>query len=128
MALVRRHAQTGRIMTFDAVNPFNAIMGRLPPRGPQVHLGEFRTIGRKHHPSGNTILGEADIVMVPAFPRNPGSRKILLELYSDYLLTHYDLIDQDGFWQLWKRKSLKITTPQKDGAASAKELLTCGDE
>jgi hypothetical protein len=108
--LLRRHLQPGdRVTTIAYANPFSFALGLQPARdGPQWWDLNF-SFDQKHYPSAESFLGSASLVMVPRFTDrthgwNFDTVDLMLNRYSDYLLSHFQLVETSDHWILYRRR------------------------
>lgn len=104
VALLKRAAPKGSILTLDMTNPFNALLGRDPPEGVDVFQAYGRTIGESTQPRSAAFFRDSDIVMVPAFPRNAQSGALMRRIHAPYLREHFQVAARSRFWMVLTRK------------------------
>lgn len=103
LSMLAKHAPRGSILTLDMVNPFNALLGRKPPKGVNVFLAYQRTIGEDLHPRADDLFRDVDVVMIPALSKNAQSGELLARLYAPYLRQHFEVVAKDRFWTVLTR-------------------------
>jgi hypothetical protein len=103
-AMLRRNGVTGKsVFTFDFVNPFPLMfdLPRLPGGWSWIDPG--RNMNKATGRPPETILGRADLVMVPKFPVSLNSTAVLQDLYGATLMQNFHRIDQTAYWTLFAR-------------------------
>jgi hypothetical protein len=108
--LLRRHLLPGdSVTTIAFANPFSFALGLQPAHdGPQWWDLHFN-FDENHHPTAESFLGAASLVMVPrkVDPHAGGfdTVEVMLHLYGGYLAAHFRPLDSSDHWLLYRRIS-----------------------
>ncbi len=88
----------GRIQLLDRVNPLPFMLGFEPPRGADL-FWEPTAPPR----AAETVLGDADYVLLPKASTAPGFSETLHQRYAPYLAQHFPLREETALWILYTR-------------------------
>jgi hypothetical protein len=108
--LLRKYLAKGdRVATIAYINPFSFALGLRPARGGEQWWGIDLSFDRRAHPSPESFLSDASLVMVPkrgAGPQGWGFETVdaMLELYGDYLRANFKAIASSDAWILYRRR------------------------
>ncbi len=107
MQLLEAHRLPGEhVMCLDFTNPFSFGLWIPPARGGTTNLQFHGSFDEKHHVSAENLFGSSELVMMP---RQDSDLELLAGLhlvYSPYLHSHYDLVEESRSWQLYRRRAL----------------------
>lgn len=107
--LLRANLQRGdRVTTFANTDPFSFALGIPPAKDGLLSWDLNITFDQNHHPTAQDFLGDATLVMVPRFAdRSAGccfeTPDMMLQLYGDYLHSHFQEIASTDAWILYRR-------------------------
>lgn len=93
---------SGKVFVFDMGNPFNALLGREPPRGVDAWNHNGRTLTEKLYRAPEAMLADVDVVMVPKMPTELGTTQVLEEVYGRYLRNRFQLVGKSDYWVAYK--------------------------
>jgi len=93
-----------RVIVFDFANPYSFLLGWSPPTGDQTtHTYGIDTKEKVAIPA-DQLLHDTTVVMVPKTAIEPYARDGMLQFYGEYLRENFELVHQDQYWDVWKRK------------------------
>lgn len=105
-ALLRSHSKpSDRIVTMDLCNPFSYALQRVPPTGDAIYWNQ-QTFSRNVHLDPERVFRQAAIVMVPKKPIESRPERRPMDVYADFIDTHYTLGAESTFWRLYQRRSI----------------------
>lgn len=107
-------SREARVESFDFMNSFPFASLRPPNKGGAVGWQVGFTINAQRYPSAERTLANADAVMIPRYPGNPGAPQLLLNVYADYLREHFALKAESQHWFLLTRKAAGSSEPEID--------------
>ena len=110
VSLLSTHGVRQGLVALDRETYFAALLDIAPIPGRLWCLHPGRTIDRATAPAAETMFAEAEYILV----RKDNdvdylqrlARDFLLEVYGRYLRENYQLLDEDSYWELWRRKKL----------------------
>jgi hypothetical protein len=102
--LASHNVQSGKILTFDLANPFNFLSGGPPSKGDYSWFHAGRNISRNAHISASDLFEDVNYIMLPTFPMNYETTRLLLEIYGEHLERAYALIGKTKCWTLYGRR------------------------
>ena len=107
--LLQRNLKKGdRVSTFAFANPFSFALG-LPPANDDLLFWDVNiSFDQSHFPTPEEFLGSASLVMVPRLTdRSQGwgfqTVDLMVEIYGDYLRSHFHEIASTDTWMLYRR-------------------------
>ena len=109
VSLLSMHGVRQGLVALDRETYFAAFLNIAPIPGRLWCLHPGRTIDRATAPPAETMFAETEYILV----RKDGdvdylqllARDFLLEVYGRYLRETYQLLDEDAYWELWRRKA-----------------------
>lgn len=103
--LLRRPRRLGgSVFTLDTTNPFNALLGRSPPKGVDSWYHAGRTFNEASYRAPEQVFADVDVIMVPKAPVQPASHRLLEQLYGSYIDSHYTMVETSDYWRAYARK------------------------
>ena len=99
---------SGKIITFDLANPFNFLTGGQPSEGDYSWFHAGRNISRKAYIPPKYLFQDVNYIMIPVFPMQYDTKKILLELYGKYIDENYLILGENRYWRLYGISKLDI--------------------
>lgn len=93
----------GPVFTFDLQNPFNAMLGRQPPRGDNSWNHYGRTFNEHIFLKPEQALADVRIIMDPKDPMEMYSEHFLMKNYHDYISKHFRLAGESTYWRIYQR-------------------------
>lgn len=93
----------GTAITFDFSNPFSTVLGIRPATGDYTWYHPERNISEKLHIDADNFFADVDYVMVPKYPSAKGSKELLLKIYSEYLIKHFNVVDDTPLWIIYRK-------------------------
>lgn len=99
---------TGSVYTFDLQNPFNAMLGRRPPRGDSSwnHFG--RTFDQHRFLPPQQSLHDVNVIMDPKDPMEVYSARFQKSNYADYLSRNFNLAKETTYWRIYLRAPSRV--------------------
>ena len=104
LRLLRKLGGIHRVEDFDFVNPFPFALQWPATRGGLWCWHEGFSFSEAAHPTPEQAFGDADILMLPKYPGEPTSFESMRKIYSDYVATHFQPIDESDQWYVLRRK------------------------
>lgn len=107
--LLRANLRSGdRVTTLGFTDPFSFALGIPPANDGPLWWDLDVSFNRNHYPPAQDFLGHATLVMVPRLTdRSSGccfaTPDLMLELYGDYLHSHFQEIVSTDTWILYRR-------------------------
>jgi hypothetical protein len=95
----------GKVFVFDMGNPFNALLGRVPPVGVDAWNHKGRTISEERYRPAEVMFADVDVVMVPKAPSELSTTQLLTEIYGPYLRQHYRHAGKSDYWDAYSRRA-----------------------
>ncbi|PPC88452.1 MAG: hypothetical protein CTY31_02180 [Hyphomicrobium sp.] len=100
--------EKSRLAVLGYGDPFSATLGLPPAHGMPIWLVPNISFNRHSHPTSQTVLGNADYVMVPVISStNQGCCQEFVEelmaVYGIYLSQHFTQTKQSQHWTLYQR-------------------------
>lgn len=108
LALLRQYRHpTETVMSLDFTNPFSFGLGIKPAPGGTTVLQYRTTFDQTHRQSAQSLFASADVVMLPQpdFFSDGTLEYSIVPIYGGYLNSHFTLIAQTKYWQLYRRNS-----------------------
>lgn len=93
----------GPVYTFDLQNPFNAMLGRRPPKGDASWNHYGRTFNEHIFLKPEQALADVQIIMDPKDPMEMYSEHFLLKNYGQYISTNFRPAAETTYWRIYKR-------------------------
>jgi hypothetical protein len=107
-ALLRRDPRlTGTVFALDICNPFNALLGRRPPRGDNSWNHYRRTFNERDYLPPEVALADARVLMEPKNPMEVYSAVLLKREYQTYVRRHFAPVAESTYWRAWVRVPTK---------------------
>jgi hypothetical protein len=97
----------GPVYTYDLQNPFNAMLGRSPPRGDSSWNHYGRTFNEHIFLPPQKALADVQVVMDPKDPMELYSELYQKSNYARYLASHFELARETTYWRIYRRTSGK---------------------
>ena len=94
-----------RVAVLDFVNPFSAGMTLPPPAGDSAWYHWGRTLNREHHPEAEEYFADVDLILDPKAPIEAWTANGMRDIYSSYILEHFELATETGYWRIYRRGS-----------------------
>jgi hypothetical protein len=99
-----------RIVTIDYANPFSFALGTQPARDSLLWWNLHYSFDREHAPTAQEFLGDASLAMAPRLTdRRFGccfeTPDLMMELYGDYLYSHFHEVASNDSWTLYRRNA-----------------------
>ncbi len=91
------------IMSLDFTNPFSYGLQARPAQGGTTWLQYNVDFDYWHKPSGEELLGSADLVMFPIRNGESTLRETVPRLYGTYLGQHFTVVGESAEWRLFRR-------------------------
>ena len=98
-------AAGGRVMTLDFGNPFPALLNAPPPKGVLFSMYAGRQADGLTAQDPGLTLGDAEWLMIPAFPVHWDSANMLLTAQADRLAREWTPAAENEHWRLLRRKN-----------------------
>jgi hypothetical protein len=95
---------SGKILAFDTVNPFNALLNRPAPLGSPSFIDADISISGDVHPSPGQMFSDVGVVMVPRKPLKSGTFELLASLYGEPLRRSFKLAARSPCWDAYLRR------------------------
>jgi hypothetical protein len=105
-ALSNLDVSPGGIFVLDLANPFSMALDAPPPRDDMPWFQWDRTFSNEAYLPAETLLANIRIVMEP----KPGNENIQV-LYSSYILSNFDLVQETEHWRIYRRSSAQPQGP-----------------
>jgi hypothetical protein len=103
--LLRRDPRlSGKVLTLDMANPFNALLGRSAPVGVDSWYHAGRNFNEATYRPPEQVFGDVDVVMVPKAPVQPDSHRLLGRLYGDHIARNYEPVATSDYWRAYRVK------------------------
>jgi len=100
--LLRRDPRlSGKVLTLDMANPFNALLDRSAPVGVDSWYHAGRNFNEATYRRPEQVFGDVDVVMVPKAPVQPGSHRLLGRLYGDHIARNYEPVATSDYWRAY---------------------------
>jgi hypothetical protein len=93
----------GPVYTFDLQNPFNAMLGRRPPRGDASWNHYMRTFDEHIFLKPEQALQDVQIIMDPKDPMEMYSEYFLMKNYKSYVSEHFRPVAETTYWRIYQR-------------------------
>ena len=93
-----------QLLAFDHETWFPVFFDVEPRKGRLWCLHVGRTISREVAPTANALFANVQHVIVPKSAVRAQPRAFLLDRYGDHLAAHYELVDENEHWRLFRRK------------------------
>jgi hypothetical protein len=93
----------GPVYTFDLQNPFNAMLGRRPPRGDNSWNHFQRTFNQHVFLKPEQALGDVQIIMDPKDPMDLYSEVFLMNDYKEYIAKNFRPVRETTYWRIYQR-------------------------
>jgi hypothetical protein len=113
-----------RVESFDFTNPFPFASLRPPNGGGPVCWQLGFTVSEARFPDPARTFENADAIVIPKFPGNPGTPQLLLRIYADYLREHFTWRAESSHWFLLVRKEPSAVGPELDLAKISDAIAT----
>ena len=111
--LLRRHATPhSRVWTMAFCNPFTFALGLHSPRGDCFFWLKGWMMDRDHYPAADRVLREVTLIMEPKRPLVLGNRRLLKNVYRDYMTRHFRKLDETALWILYRRVDAPAGAPE----------------
>ena len=94
---------SGKIVNFDLANPFNFLTGGSPPEGDYSWFHAGRNISKTAYLAAPTLFRDVSYVMVPTFPMNYETTRLLWAIYGKYMAREYVVLAKSKLWTLYVR-------------------------
>jgi hypothetical protein len=91
------------LLVFDLTNPFSFMLGLPPARGGLSWFHLQRTFSRKSYIHPDELFAKAEVIMVPKVAAVATTRDALLEIYGEYMRSHYTVAAENKYWTIWSR-------------------------
>ena len=92
------------VSVLDYVNPYSFLLDLKPPTGDYSFIDKYRNITKTIHIPAKTIYQSSDYIMVPKFPINHPTNKLLEELYGPYIESNYMRAKESDYWYVYSRR------------------------
>lgn len=96
---------TGPVFTYDMSNPFNALLGRRPPRGDASWWGYGRNFNSDIFMAPEIALADVQVIMDPKDPAELLTARGLRKNYSNYVDKNFVLAQNSAYWLVYRRVS-----------------------
>jgi hypothetical protein len=106
---------SGKVFVFDMGNPFNALLGREPPRGVDAWNHNGRTLTPEIHRPAEAMFADVDVVMVPKLPTELATTEVLLQVYGGYLSQGFEIAAVSDYWRAFRRRVPRVRAPSPAG-------------
>lgn len=93
-----------RVFAIDFINPFPFLLAAPYPKGQPVWMHGEGTFNREHYVPTEIIFADADVLLLPRESCNPWYTTIIIMLYGDWILAHYDLAAKNDHWVAYVKK------------------------
>jgi hypothetical protein len=102
-----RVATNDAIVVFDMTDPLTAPLGLRPTSYgfPLFWVGGGFT--QTIHPSPEQFFSNAAYALVPVVPYSQRQLDQMMEVYGQYLASHFEYVTSSGHWDLWKKRALR---------------------
>ena len=103
--LLRSDARlSGGVFVFDMGNPFNALLGRQPPKGVDAWNHNGRTLTETSYRPAQEMFADVQVVMVPKMSSELSTRQVLEKVYGGYLQSHFQQAAASDYWWAYRRR------------------------
>jgi hypothetical protein len=97
----------GPVFTLDLQNPFNAMLGRRPPRGDNSWNHYSRTFNEHSFLRPEQALADVQVIMDPKDPMEIYSEIYLKKNYGRYIAEHFRPAGESTYWRIYQRVPAK---------------------
>lgn len=94
----------GKVLSLDAVNPYNAVLERPAPEGVYSFMDADINMSETIHRSPKTLFRQVDVVLVPIFPAKYPAFDLVRRLYGPYISAHFEPVARSQCWDAYRRK------------------------
>lgn len=94
----------GKTLVFDMASPFNAFLGREPPRGADAWHHAGRTFSETTHRPAERLLADIDVVLLPKAPMDLDTNQLMRRLYGPYLQRNFERVAASDYWLAYRRR------------------------
>jgi hypothetical protein len=91
------------VMSLDFSNPFSFGLGIPPAEGGATTIQFQSSFDDQNHVPPERLFGSSELVMLPTVFWDAGLKLSIPRIYGPYLSTHYHLVAESKFWQLYRR-------------------------
>ncbi|WP_134500015.1 hypothetical protein [Microvirga pakistanensis] len=97
-----------KVLVLDRSNPFPMLLGAAPPEGDMPWLQWGRTLDASTFVPAETLLADAEVVMVPKPPADNSAARSesegLITLYGSYIADRYEGVRETDDWTIHRRR------------------------
>lgn len=92
------------VSVLDYVNPYSFLLDLKPPAGDYSFIDKNRNITKSIHIPAKTVFQSSDYIMMPKFPINHPTNKLLKEIYGQYIDSKYVRAKESDYWYVYSRR------------------------